>query len=141
MNDEEKNESDADQIDKDDIFKIVEVKKSTIVDSHRNKRKILSRRKIFNSAKQTNYTVKFYSSEYEVIKNQAHQLNISIQKLFDILLVDGFVKKDPRIIEFINERVKDEIEGNENAYNDIKNFTNLEISDIVDKIQRTKEDD
>lgn len=128
-----------------DIFSVLGEKEHGNISKERslNRKKYSKRfkRAPVKGRKTTKYTLKLYDHEYEILKNQAKQLNITIQFLFDIIVLDGFIKRDKRVVDFVNERVKEELLGVEHRFNKIEQFSNLEMDEIVQKIESVKGDD
>lgn len=114
-----------------EIEKIKEKKKKIL----RSDRRLYSQRRE-RQAKTCKYTLKFYDNEYELIRDQAKQLNITLQKLFDFLIIDGFLNKDPRIIEFINDCIKIGLEKFDRKQSEIDRFSILDLNTIIKKIER-----
>jgi len=117
-----------------EIYELTEVPKRGVLT-----RRVYSKRrydKFTHKAKK--YVIRVYEHEHEIIKNQAKDLNITIQKLIDFLLIDGFIKRDKRIIDFINEQIENDMKVQERGTASSENFTNLEINDIIDKIERNE---
>ncbi len=99
------------------------------------------KRAAIDGPKTTKYTIKLFDSEYEVLKTQVHQLNITIQYLIDLLLLDGFVKRDRRIIDFLNEKIKEELLSDKYKFNKIDQFSTLEIDELVANIESEELED
>jgi hypothetical protein len=86
--------------------------------------------------KSCKYTIKLYDAEYELIKDQVKQLNMSLQRLLDFLLLDGFLKKDPRVIEFINDCIRVQSEKFDRTKAEIDRFSILDMQTLIEKIER-----
>lgn len=125
-----------------EIFSIVDEKESGKLEKVRFKRRKYSRRferAALDGPKTSRYTIKLYDSEYEVLKIQCHQLNITIQLLIDFLLLDGFIKRDARVIDFLNEKIQNEVVDEDRKFNKIEQFSNLEIHELISKIENVEE--
>jgi phage antirepressor YoqD-like protein len=122
---------------KKEIFDIVGVKETGVI-KIKSQRKKYSQRRI-DHQKATKYTIRLYNDEYDIIRDQAKQLNITIQLLIDFLLVDGFIKKDKRIIDFINECIELQLNGINRKNNEINKFSNLDILSLINRIENKEE--
>lgn len=84
------------------------------------------------------FVFRLYDSEYELFKRKCKKNNVSMQKLLDYLVVYGFLKDEPRIIEFINECIKDE-----NKFNTVQRkwFSQEQIMDLLATMDREEQNE
>jgi hypothetical protein len=104
-------------------------------------RTLRSKRKLYSSKRDSQrktckYTIKMYDCEYELLKDQAKQFNISLQRLLDFFLLDGFLKKDPRIIDFLDDCIKIQSQNFDKARGEIDRFSVLDLQTLIEKIER-----
>ncbi len=120
-----------------EIFDETELDKARVSKARtlRSKRRLYSSKRD-SKRKTCKYTIKLYDCEYELLKDQAKQFNITLQRLLDFFLLDGFLKKDPRIIDFLDDCIKIQDQNFDKTRAEIDRFSVLDLQTLIEKIER-----